>query len=82
MNTFSKSIFISFLTILAGCATPSATVPVLQSCVKEAPIMPATVSEKEILAMDDYAATITVWTERLLLKAFALKAESVIAACK
>ena len=69
--------------ILAGCATqPTATVPVAVSCVKEAPAMPQTATEAEILAMSEYAATLTVWTERLLLKAYSLKAEAVISGCK
>lgn len=72
--------------LLAGCssnpAIPEVTkVPVVVSCVKNAPAKPATASEREILAMDDYAGTLTVWTERLLLKAYAEKTEAVIMAC-
>lgn len=68
---------------LTGCATPpTAAIPIPVSCVKEAPAKPATVSEAEILAMNDYAATLTTYTERLLLKAYADKAEAVISACR
>ena len=55
--------------ILAGCATGPQSVSV--SCVKEAPEKPATTDEAAILKMDDYAATLTTWTERLLLKGYA-----------
>ena len=69
--------------ILAGCATPDAAkVPILVSCVKEAPAKPATASEAEILAMSEYAATLVTWTERLTLKAYAEKADAVIQACR
>lgn len=68
--------------ILAGCATDTAKVPVGISCVKEAPEKPATQPEAAILAMPDYAATLTTWTERLLLKSYAEKAEAVIAGCR
>jgi hypothetical protein len=50
--------------------------------VKDAPEKPTTVAEAEILRMDDYAATLTAWTERLALKSYAEKAEAVIAACR
>lgn len=73
--------------LLAGCATepaiPKVTlVPVPVSCVKEAPTKPATTPEAALLAMTDYAVTLTTWTERLLLKAYAEKAEAVILGCK
>ena len=66
--------------ILAGCATTPQAVSV--SCVKEAPEKPATTEEAALLRMDDYAATITTWTERLTLKAYAEKADAVIQACR
>ena len=44
--------------------------------------MPQTASEAEILAMSDYAATLTVYTERLLLKAWGAKAEALLQACR
>lgn len=69
-------------TALVGCATLDAKIPVAVSCVKEAPVKPKTSTEAEITAMTDYAATLTTWTERLLLKAYAEKAEAVISACK
>jgi len=73
--------------ILSGCASnpavPTVTkVPVPVSCVKEAPEKPVTVSEAEILAMSEYAATLTTWTERLLLKSYAERAEAALEACK
>lgn len=58
-------------------------VPVPVSCIKgEPPGKPATLTEVEILAMSDYSATITVYAERLELKAYAEKAEAIIQACK
>ena len=66
-----------------GCATLDAKVAVPVSCLKsEPPPVPQTATEEEILAMSEYASTITVWTERLELKAFALKAEALLIACK
>ena len=70
--------------ILAGCAqAPTASVPVGVSCIKgEPPAKPKTTEESALRALDDYAATITTWTERLTLKAYAEKADAVIQACK
>ena len=69
--------------IISGCATsPTASIPVAVSCVKEAPAKPETQPETAILAMPDYAATLTVWTERLELKSYAERAEAVINGCK
>ena len=74
--------------VLAGCATgpqvPAVVkVPVPVSCIQgEPPAKPDTLSEAEILVMDDYAATLTVWTERLLLKSYAVRAEAVILGCR
>ena len=68
--------------ILSGCVTTGGNVPIPVSCVKEAPVVPQTAQEAEIAAMSDYAATLTVWTERLLLKAYAEKASATIEACK
>lgn len=68
--------------ILAGCASDPAKIPVAVSCVKEAPAKPQTTPEGEILAMSDWAATLTTWTERLLLKAYAEKADAALQACK
>ena len=70
------------IVILSGCATTTAQIPIATSCVKDAPAKPQTATESEILAMSDYAATLTVFTERLLLKAYADKAEAVISACR
>ena len=69
---------------LAGCATtaPTVKIPVAVSCVKEAPTKPDTTDESAIKEMDDFAATLTTWTERLTLKAYAEKADAVIQACR
>ena len=67
---------------LSGCATTAPTIPIAVSCVKEAPAMPLTATEAEILAMSDYAATLHTYTERLLLKSYALKASAVIDGCR
>lgn len=68
--------------MLTGCVTTGTNIPIAVSCVKEAPAVPVVATEAEILAMTEYAATLTTWTERLLLKAYAAKAEAVIAACQ
>lgn len=74
--------------ILAGCATdpviPTVTlVPTPVSCLSAPPPeKPQTVPETEILAMTDYSATLVTYTERLLLKAWAEKAEALLAGCK
>ena len=68
--------------ILSGCATLDAKVAIPVSCIKDAPAMPQTASEAEILAMDEFRATITIWSERLELRAYAAKASAVIEACK
>ncbi len=74
--------------MLAGCQTatkiPTETkIPVPVSCLKEAPpAKPATADESALLAMSDYAATLTAWTERLTLKAYAEKADALLQACK
>src|SRR3990167_6857853 len=76
------------VTILAGCATgpqvPAVVkVPVPISCIHgDPPAKPDTLSEAEILVMDDYAATLTVWTERMMLKSYAVRAEAIILGCK
>ena len=71
------------IVMLAGCATLDAKVAIPTSCLKsDPPAMPQTASEAEILAMSDYAATLQTYTERLLLKAYAAKAEAVINACR
>ncbi len=69
---------------LAGCAqAPTANIPVGVSCIKgDPPAKPATTDEAALLALDDYAATLTTWTERLTLKAYAEKADAVIQACR
>lgn len=73
---------IAVIALLTACATPTGNIPIPVSCVKDAPAKPATTDEAALKAMDDYAATITVWTERLTLKAYSEKAEAVITACR
>lgn len=68
--------------LLTACATPTGNVPIPISCMKDAPAKPATTDEAALKAMDDYAATITVWTERLTLKAYSEKADAIIQACR
>ena len=69
--------------LISGCATLDAKVAVPVSCLKsDPPAMPQTASEAEILAMSDYAATLTVYTERLLLKAWGAKADALLQACR
>lgn len=81
MGGDTKALILALL--LSGCATDQPSrLPVPVSCVKAAPEKPATQDEAAILAMSDYAATLTVWTERLMLKSYAEKAEAVINACK
>ena len=79
----AKIFFLCVIAILSGCATLDARVSVPVSCLKsEPPAMPQTVSEAELLAMNDYAATLTAYTERLELKAFSLKAKALLDACR
>ena len=73
--------------LLTGC--PSAPtvpdkvlVPVIRSCVTNPPTKPATRSEADILALDDYQATLIVYMERLLLKGYAEKADATQQACR
>ena len=69
--------------LISGCATLDAKVAIPVSCLKsEPPAMPQTATEAEILAMSDYAATLTIYTERLLLKAWSTKADAIIQACR
>lgn len=58
-------------------------VPVPVSCITgEPPAKPETTDEAALMKLDDYAATLTAWTERLTLKAYAEKADAVIQACR
>ena len=68
--------------LFQGCATLDAKVAIPVSCIKDAPAVPVTASEAEILAMSEYAGTLTTWTERLELKAYAAKADAIIQACR
>jgi hypothetical protein len=71
--------------MLSGCASLPAflKIPVPVPCLKgDPPAKPVTMDEAAILKLDEYAATITVYYERLALKGYAEKAESVISACK
>lgn len=77
---FSGLIGMAYLT---GCATLDAKVAIPVSCIQgEPPALPVLASEAEILAMSEFAATLTVWTERLLLRAYSSKASAIIEACK
>ena len=68
---------------VSGCATLDAKVAVPVSCLAtEPPAMPQTVTDAELLAMSEYAATLTTWTERLELKAYAAKADALLQACR
>ena len=83
----NRCILFVVLQVLTGCSTAPklperVLVPVPVACVKEAPAVPTLRSEAEILAMDDYAATIVTYGERLELRAYAEKASVLIAACK
>ena len=84
-NPQAVRLILCCVAILSGCATtaPTANIPVSVSCVKgEPPAKPATTDEAAIKAMDDFAATLTTWNERLTLKAYAEKADAVIQACR
>ena len=67
---------------VSGCATLDAKVAIPVSCIKDAPAVPQPATEAEILAMSEYAGTLTTWTERLELKAYAAKADAIIQACR
>ena len=74
---------IFLILILSGCASQETRVPVPVSCLREAPpAMPQTLTEAEILAMDEYRATIISWSERLLLKAYGAKADALLQSCR
>jgi hypothetical protein len=71
--------------LLSGCTAtlPEVVrVPVPVPCVKETPERPETRPEAEILAMPDYEATLTVWVERLALKAYSERAAALLEACR
>ena len=68
---------------LSGCATLDAKVAIPVPCLKaDPPAMPQTTDESALLAMSEYAGTLTVWAERLELKAYSAKASAIIEACK
>ena len=83
MGGYTKAL-ICCTALLAGCAiAPTARIPVAVSCIKaEPPPKPQTTDETELLKFDEYAATLTTWTERLTLKAYAEKADALIQACR
>ena len=69
--------------LISGCATLDARVAVPVSCLSsDPPAMPQTTDEAALLRLDEYQATLLIWTERLELKAFSLKASSLLQACK
>ena len=71
-----------------GCSTAPklperVLVPTPVSCLSAPPPeVPALTAESALLAMDEYAATLTVWAERLELRAWAAKAEALLLACR
>ena len=79
---------IAAILMLAGCSTAPklperVLVPVATSCLSAPPPeVPTLRSEAEILAMDDYAATLVTWAERLELRAWAEKAEALLLGCR
>lgn len=72
--------------LLSGCSatlTEVVKVPVPVSCLSSPPPdKPVTLSETEILAMDEYRATITVYAERLALKSYAERSSALLEACR
>jgi len=74
--------------ILIGCTSAPTVpervlVPTPVPCLSAPPpAPPETRSEAEILSMDDYAATMQAWIERLSLKAYAAKADALLQACR
>ena len=74
---------------IAGCSSAPrlperVEIPVPVACVKaeDVPVVPTLTDEASILAMDEYASTLVVWAERLELRAYAAKAEALLAACR
>ena len=68
---------------LTGCATLEARVAIPVSCLaSDPPAMPQTTDEAALLRLDEYQATLLIWTERLELKAFSLKADALLQACR
>ena len=89
VNAFrTKHVILLCCVAISGCATghtvPAVVkVPVAVPCLPaELPAKPETRTETEILAMDDFAATLTTWTERLELRAWAEKASALLSACR
>ena len=71
---------------ISGCSAtlPEVVrVPIVQSCLT-APYLekPVTSSEGEIKAMQDYEATLTVYSEWLTLKSYSEKADALLSACR
>ena len=77
------SVMLVAIIFLTGCATQEAKIAIPVSCLKsDPPAMPQTLSEAELLAMNDYAATLQTYTERLLLKAYSAKADALLQSCR
>ena len=79
---------IAAILMLAGCTTAPklperVLVPTPVSCLSAPPPeVPALTDESALLAMDEYASTLTVWAERLELRAWAAKAEALLLGCR
>lgn len=74
---------LAFCAALSGCASDPAKIGIPVSCLKsDPPAMPITTDEAALLAMDDYQATLLTFTERLSLKAYSIKADALLQACR
>ncbi len=86
MRTILSSAVLS-LTLSACVSTqtlPSVVkVPVPVPCLQAdaMPAKPDTLSEVEILALDDYRATLTTWAQMLKLRAYAERASALLTGC-
>ena len=87
-NRWKTVNFLLLAAIGTGCSTAPklpelVLVPTPVACLSAPPPeVPPLRSEAEILAMDDYAATLVTYAERLELRAWAEKAEALLLACR
>lgn len=85
----SVAVAVSWAAIIAlsGCTSAPklperVLVPVPTPCLSAPPpAVPPLRSEAELLALDDYAATLETWRERLELRSYAAKAEALLSGC-
>ena len=88
VNTKSSAILTAFVSLfLSACDTmPSipqtVRVPVPVSCVKQAPERPQVTPTANLLAMDEYSATLTLFIERGELAVYAEKASAILESCR